>query len=173
MGSNPTAAIENFNIVEGRNNLLFIRKLRFHMFVAFNSLYQFSYSSDIKSHTFFLPCVCPSRRPRSDTQGVCDEADGPVPETCRDDSQQAPLTHAHTGPVGPNRHVLGSCRLHTGRNWSQSSGSRRAARVLADLPHDGHVKAGFLSTLKRTHTPEVHWLAFAELNKNQITLNKL
>lgn len=73
------------------------------MFVAFNSLCQFSYSSDIKSHTFFLLYVCPSRRPRSDTQGVCDEADGPVPETCRDDSQQAPLTYAHTGSVVPDR----------------------------------------------------------------------
>lgn len=42
-----------------------------------------------------------------------------------------------------------------------------------DTPHAGHAKPGFLSTLKRTYTPEVHGLAFAELDKKQIPLNKL
>lgn len=60
---------------------------------------------DIESLPFFLLCDCACRRPRSDTQGVCDEADGPVSEARRDVSRQAPLTHIcacpHThAPIG-------------------------------------------------------------------------
>lgn len=60
----------------------------------------------MESLTSFLRRVCPSRRPGSHTQGVCDEADGPVSEARRDVSRQAPFTHihacqhTHAGPIG-------------------------------------------------------------------------
>lgn len=60
----------------------------------------------MESLTPSLRCVCPSRRPGCDTQGVRDEADGPVSEARGDVSRQAPFTHIpacqHTraGPIG-------------------------------------------------------------------------
>lgn len=131
----------------------------------------FCYVLDIKSLTFFLVCVRPSRRPRSYAQGVRGEANGPISEARRDAGQQAPLTHTHTCQ---NTHT-GSIGTHTHGPTDGTQAKTKAEAQGCDMPY---VCSQIYHTLfnhpevKRTHFEE-HWLNFVELNTilwNQNTL---
>lgn len=110
-----------------------------------------------------LSSFCLSRRPRSDAQGVCDEADRPVPEASRDVSRQAPLTHTHTGPIVPN--VLHSYRLHT--EIKSKAQGHEMLHVCSKIYHtmDAHF---FYAHWSETNSRST---SFAQLNKNQNTVN--